>query len=80
MKPAEDQPKPAEDWHTMTDPEVMGRLLRRGCEPVTAKGLIRDRLLPDAEEQIAEWLDKVYLDHNEAPIKFEHPIDRRVRR
>lgn len=75
-----DQSAPTEDWHTMSDAEVMGRLLRRGMEPVYAKGLVRDRETQAAAEEIEEMLTTVYLDEKEQPIKFEHPIDRRVRR
>lgn len=69
-----------EDWHTFSDPEVMARLLRRGVEAVYAKGLVRDRATEAADEEINEVLTKQYLDDQEQPIKFEHPLDRRVRR
>lgn len=68
------------DWHEMSDPEVMARLLRRGIEPVTAKGWVRDREQPWADEEIGECLTATYLDANDEPIKFEHNIDRRVKR
>lgn len=72
--------RPGEDWTKMSDPEIMARLMRRGVEAVHAKGLVRDRDQRYAAQEIDEVLTKVYLDENDQPIKFEHPIDRRVRR
>lgn len=72
--------KPSPTWLNYDSVELQTRLLRRGIEPVTVKGLVRDRQLPEAMAEITDILDRVYLDENDEPIQFEVPIERRTRR
>lgn len=78
-KASEEPEGPVEDdWTTWTDAELMTRLLRRGCDPVEAKGLVRDRALGGpAVEEIEAYLAVEILDQNERPVRLEVPLDRR---
>lgn len=69
-----------EDWTTWSDPELMGRLLRRECEAVHAKALVRDRVMPDAVEEIEEFLKFTIVNDHDEVIKLETTLDRRARR
>lgn len=68
------------EWRKFSDSELLSRLLRRQVEPVAAKGLVRDREIDSAIEEINEVLGQEYLDEYDQPIRFEIPLDRRRRR
>lgn len=67
-------------WENWDDVELRTCLIRRGVEPVTAKGWVRDRQLQFAHDEIASILDRTYVDENDDEIVFEIPQDRRLRR
>lgn len=69
-------------WQDLSDAEVMSRLLRRGVEPVQAKGWVRDRESEYAAEEIGAVLDKEYYnpDEPDKAITFEIPIEKRIPR
>lgn len=68
------------EWFEFPDAEVMARLIRRGVDPVTAKGWIRDRVMPYAVDEIGAVLNAVYKDDKDEVIRHEIPLDRRPRR
>lgn len=68
------------EWTKWPDAEIMGRLLRRGMEPVAAKGLVAGRLNTAAALEITEELERVYRDDEGKAVKHEIPLDQRPRR
>jgi hypothetical protein len=68
------------DWTTWSDPELLGRLLRRGVEGVTAKGWVRDRMTAEVIEEIETVLTSNYSDEDGKEVRLEMPLDRRARR
>ena len=68
------------DWRTYTDSELLGRLLRRGIEPVYAKGLIRDRALDEQADEIDTILNTPVVGPDKKEVRVELPLDRRARR
>jgi predicted transcriptional regulator len=66
-----------DDWTTWSDAEVLGRLMRRGIEGVYAKGLVRDRVMPESADEIFTILSREYKDDEGKVQRFETPLDRR---
>ncbi len=67
-------------WLDLDDVEVNTRLIRRGVDPVIAKGWVRDRQLQDAQVEITSVLERYYLDENDEVVQLEIPPERRSRR
>lgn len=71
---------PLREWMDYSDAEILGRMLRRGADPVMTKGCLQTKHLDESQAYLSEYLDQEYLDDRGEPIKFETPLDRRPRR